>query len=310
MASAEDKVSVIITTYKLSRYLPEAIRSVFLQANVPVEIIVVDDGSPENSAEALAPVWDRITYIRLKDNRGGPAAPRNLGIRAATGRFIAVLDGDDVMLPGKLRDQVDFLNAHPDIPLVFTDFRNFSEAREYGDFLSDHVVFRKMPKTSLGNRRYRLDRRTAYETLLEDNFIGTSGVVFRLWLIQEIGGFDESLKRSEDFDFWLRVTRRFDLGFIDKVYHRRRLHGGNISSSAVALRDHLEILERQKANLTSDRARQVWARETAHTLFSIGYSHRLEGRRLAAANYYWQSMARDSNHFRPLLSIARLLLPR
>lgn len=310
MASVDDKVSVIITTYKLSRYLPEAIRSVFLQTNVPTEIIVVDDGSPENSAEALASVWDRITYIRLKDNRGGPAAPRNLGIRAATGRFIAILDGDDVMLPGKLRDQVDFLNAHPDLPLVFTDFRNFSDAREYGDFLSDHVAFRHMPKRSIGPRRYRLDARAAYETLLEDNFIGTSGVVFHLWLVQEIGGFDESLKRSEDFDFWLRVARRFDLGFIDKVYHRRRLHGGNISSNAGALRDHLEILERQRANLSSERARQVWARETAHTLFSIGYSHRLEGHRLAAANYYWQSMARDSNNFRPLLSIARLLLPR
>ena len=309
MVPTPNRVSVIVTTYNLSSYLGEAIQSILDQKGVQTEVIVVDDASTDDSAGALRPFWSKITYIRLRDNRGGPAAPRNLGIRASTGGFIAILDGDDIMLPGKLAEQVEFLNRYPEVPLVFTDFRNFDDSKEYGNFLADHVAFQAMPKSSIGNGQYCLSSASAYETLIGDNFIGTSGVVFRKSLIEQVGGFDETLKRSEDFDFWLRVARRSDLGYIDRVFHRRRLHGQNISSDPSALTDHLAILERQMSFPLSKEARNTWTRVTAQTLFSIGYSHRLRRHRFAAAGYFLRSMLRRSNGFRPLLSIARLFLP-
>ena len=113
-------MSVIIPTYNCAPYLAEAIDSVLLQAGVNMEIIVVDDGSTDHTKDVVEKYGDRITYITQVPGRGASAA-RNLGIRHASGEWIAFQDADDIWVPEKLSQQLDALQKYPDARLVFAD---------------------------------------------------------------------------------------------------------------------------------------------------------------------------------------------
>ena len=278
---ARPMVSVIIPTYNASQYLEPTLDSVLSQADVSMEVIVVDDCSTDDTPGLMRRYAERVKYIRLEKNYGGPARPRNVGVQSATGECIALLDGDDVMFPGKLAEQYAFLACHTDIPFVFTNFCNFSDERPHQeDFLSTHLLFHRMPKEHLGKEHYRIRRTEAFETLLGDNFIGTSGVVFRAPLASAIGLFDETLKNSDDLDWWFRLTKVHDIGYINKVCHMRRVHPANISSRPSALYARLEVYTRRRRDVASKRARKNLHESLADNYFGLGYQQRLAGRRL------------------------------
>ena len=129
-------VSVIIPTYNCAPYLAEAIDSVLLQAGVNIEIIVVDDGSIDNTKDVIEKYRHRITYISQMPRRGASAA-RNLGIQHASGEWIAFQDADDIWLPEKLSMQLDALQGYPDAGLVFADTLVFRERMVIQDSLSN-----------------------------------------------------------------------------------------------------------------------------------------------------------------------------
>src|SRR3990170_2838516 len=114
------KVSVIIPTYNREKYIVETLQSVFAQTFTDYEVIVIDDGSTDNTADVLRPYLDRIVYIR-KPN-GGQGSARNVGIKVAKGEYIAFLDSDDLWMPEKLELQVKYLDNNKDAGLVFTDY--------------------------------------------------------------------------------------------------------------------------------------------------------------------------------------------
>jgi glycosyltransferase involved in cell wall biosynthesis len=305
-----DKISVIIPTYNSARYLGEAIASVLAQGYKNLEILVVDDGSNDDTFDVVRRYGSHVQYIRLETNSGGPATPRNIGIKAASGDTVAIFDSDDVMLPGKLKDQMDFLNEHTSIPLVFTNFRNFSlNGDSPADFLADHKDFQAMARTALKKNWYRLAKPESYETLISDTYIGTSGVMFRKWLVNDVGYFDQSVSNSDDVEFFFRVTRKYDIGYIDQVYHRRRVHPGNISARTRALHAKLRVYGRQKAVAMSQKGERELDQFLASVLYSIGYSERINGERLKAVKYYMDSWKHKKNNYRIVLSILRALLP-
>ena len=111
-------VSVLVPTFNRAHLVPEAIRSVLSQDYAPFEVVVVDDGSTDDTATVINQEFGRrIRYIRQEN--AGPGAARNTGIRASSGEYIAFQDSDDIWLPGKLRAQVDALNRHPECALVY-----------------------------------------------------------------------------------------------------------------------------------------------------------------------------------------------
>ena len=112
----EPLVSVIIPTYNSSQYIKEAIDSVLAQTYKNFEIIVIDDGSTDNTKEVLAPYLSVIKYIYK--NNGGPASARNRGIKEANGEFVAFLDADDVWKPDRLARGVDILDQRPEVGLI------------------------------------------------------------------------------------------------------------------------------------------------------------------------------------------------
>jgi len=304
-----ETISVVVPAYNNAAHLSEALRSILGQSRTPTEIIVVDDASTDGTAEALKPFAGQVKVIRLDKNSGGPARPRNTGLRVATGDFLALFDADDRMLPESLALRAAFLAAHPDIPFVFGNFRNFTGAGPQAGFLDDHTDFQAMAKEPLGDNRYRLRAADAFETLIGDNFIGTPGVMFRRSLLDAVGFFDETLTHCDDIEFWTRVARRFNLGYVDALLFERRLHPGNLSSTAAAHHDKIRFRLRLKKEALSPRAQKTLDDYLAKTFFSIGYDERRQGRRLSAVNHYLKSWSYAPARLSVFKAIARALMP-
>ncbi|WP_201352029.1 glycosyltransferase family 2 protein [Hydrogenimonas urashimensis] len=197
-------VSVIIPTYNAARHLPDAIESILRQEYPNLEIIVVDDGSTDNTEEVLQPYRDLISYHR-KEN-GGPASARNYGLRLARGEFIAFLDADDIWPDDKLARQLAHFRKHPDALIVLGRQRvdYLPDARElaYGDDLvTEPQICQSMPVA--------LVRREAFD---------------------KIGLFDEELIYYEDWDWHLRAREKeLKILAYDEVTNIHRRHDANMT---------------------------------------------------------------------------------
>jgi glycosyltransferase involved in cell wall biosynthesis len=192
------KVTVIIPTYNRLPFLKEGIDSVLAQDFEDFELIVVDDGSTDGTAEAVRQYGGRVKLLQHPENRGVSAA-RNKGILHARGKYIAFLDSDDLWVKGKLKIQVTFLDENPHYPFCYTD----------------EIWIRK------GKRVNPMLKHTKYsgwifEKCLPLCTISPSSSVMKKILFTKVGLFDEALPVCEDYDFWLRVSMRFPIFFIPK----------------------------------------------------------------------------------------------
>ena len=189
-------VSVILPTYNRYAFVGQAIDSVLNQTYTDYELIVVDDGSTDNTPALLYQYGDRINVIR-QENRGVSAA-RNSGIRSASGNAIALLDSDDYWLPKKLEEQVAFFEAHPDALICQTEELWFRNGK------------RVNPK-----KRHRKPSGMIFEKSLPLCLVSPSAVMIRKLLLDEVGLFDETLPACEDYDLWLRIAWRYPVYLID-----------------------------------------------------------------------------------------------
>ncbi len=190
-------VSVIIPTYNRSGMVIQAVESVMAQDFRDFELIIVDDGSTDNTPERLSPFKNRVRYI-YQENRGVSAA-RNKGINMASGRLIAFLDSDDLWLPGKLACQVRFFDSNKQALICQTEeiwIRN---------------GIRVNPK-----KRHQKESGMIYERFLALCLVSPSAVMMRKELFDIVGCFDEDLPACEDYDLWLRVGCRFPVHLIDE----------------------------------------------------------------------------------------------
>jgi glycosyltransferase involved in cell wall biosynthesis len=187
-------VSVIIPAFRAAGYIAHTLSSVFTQSYTDVEVILINDGSPDTPqlVEAIAPWRERVVY--LEQENAGAGAARNAGLAAARGAWVAFLDADDRWLPGFLEAQVRFLEAHPEYDVVYAD------ARITGD-------------TPLAGKRFMdttpSEGAVSFRSLLTlECTVLTSTVVARRSAIVDAGGFDASLRRGQDCDLWLRLAHR------------------------------------------------------------------------------------------------------
>ena len=209
-------VSVIIPTYNRAQMAVEAVESVLAQTYRPIEVIVVDDGSTDDTAQRLAAFGDRIRYMR-QPNRGVGAA-RNHGLRLATGAYLAFLDSDDLWLPEKLERQVAVLEREPRLGFVYGVMQVVDES---GRIVGQKPAGRFPP----GNGA----RADTLETMLLGNYVPTSTVVMRAEVARQIGYFEETLTGPEDYHYWARAAaRRPFLGLRD-VVATYRLNEGSIT---------------------------------------------------------------------------------
>jgi len=220
------KVSVIIPTYNRGKYIKEAVDSVLSQAFQDFEIIVIDDGSTDNTREVLSLYSDKIEYI-YQENKGISCA-RNTGIRCSNGEYIAFLDSDDMWLEDKLELQVRFLDKNRDVDMVYSGIYYFDEMfkinRDYFDLVKPYSGF-------------------VLKHLFLRNFIPCVTVIVRKKCFEKIGLFDETLVFSEDYDMWMRVAMYFKIDFINKPLARFRIHKDSMTAIVSDIKRYLDEIK-------------------------------------------------------------------
>jgi glycosyltransferase involved in cell wall biosynthesis len=245
-------VSVIIPAYGVTQYIAETLDSVFAQTYREFEIIVVNDGCWESAALeiALRPYRERIVYIR-KEN-GGVSSARNAGIRAARAPLVALLDGDDAWLPDFLAIQTDYLRSHPHTDIVYSNGAIFDDTR-----LAGRSVMEFSPSRG----------EVTFESLVSCRCsVNLSSVVARKAVILAVGGFDESLRRAEDFDLWIRAAHAgVRVSYHEQSLYRYRRRAASLSADSVAMREAglrvFEKLERTLQLSAAEKAALVSARQ-------------------------------------------------
>lgn len=222
MVNEKPKVSVIIPTYNRAESLPRAIQSVLNQTFQDFEIIVVDDGSTDNTKDIIKEFQEqdkRVKYIKHDKNKGAAAA-RNTGIKVAKGKFIAFQDSDDEWLPKKLEKQMEaFDNASSKVGVVYTGFWSIEgNVKQYS--LHKEILHKE------GD---------IHTQILQGNFIGTPAAVVKKACFKKVGMFDERLHRLIDWELWIRVSKYFDFKFIDEPLGVAYFVGGGIRTDEEAL---------------------------------------------------------------------------
>lgn len=194
------KVSIIVPVFNGEKFLKKTIKSLLSQSYPDLEIIIIDDGSTDNSSEIINSFNDkRIKYFYRK-NSGRPSVPRNFGIKKADGTIIAFCDQDDLWYPDKLKLQVPFITDKAVMVASTADIIN-----EENEILTQ----RKVPEGLITSD-------VLYKKLLKEDFITACSIIFRKSLVEEIGYLDENLKGNDDYDYCLRIARDYDGYFINK----------------------------------------------------------------------------------------------
>jgi glycosyltransferase involved in cell wall biosynthesis len=245
------KVDVIIPAFNAAHYLPVAIESVVSQTFDDWRILLVDDGSTDNTAEVVAPFLDRlgskISYIK-QNNRGLPAA-RNTAIRASTSEFLALLDADDVWLPCRLAESLKTLADRPQAGLAYGLVTHIDPEGRLGT-------------TFEGNRRYTEGQIAPYIYMRKVE-LPCPTLTFRRKCVDEVGLFDETMRATEDRDLWLRIALRYEVAFVPKVIAYYRTSPTSMSTDPNRmLKAQLQFIQKHYgAPGCGIRARQVaWAR--------------------------------------------------
>jgi glycosyltransferase involved in cell wall biosynthesis len=225
----EPLVSVILPTHNCRDYICEAIDSVLKQSYKNIEIVVIDDGSTDDTKRLLEQYGARVTYYYQEQQ--GVSAARNFGLKQARGSLVALQDADDRWLPNKLEAQVRALQRFPDCKLVFSDYATFDQSGvilpsacscfpHFQFWLDQH----RIQGTSMAHGQL-------YWELMLGNCIGTCSVLALKDALNECNGFDGSFKTCEDLDLWLQVSTRYPVLYIDKVLAEYRVNPSGLSGS-------------------------------------------------------------------------------
>jgi glycosyltransferase involved in cell wall biosynthesis len=217
------EVSVIIPTFNRRAMLLEAIDSVLAQSFTEFELIVIDDGSTDGTAEYLARLDETIRVERIEHR--GPAAARNRGVALARAPLIAFLDSDDLWAPTKLERQLAFMSTNPDCAISQTN----------------EIWIRNGRRVNPGVR-HRKRGGDIFIDSLRTCLISMSSTMMRTDLFRSLGGFDESMDAAEDYDLWLRILIDHEAGLLDEpLVTRRGGHPDQTSAKTPAL-DRFRIL--------------------------------------------------------------------
>ncbi|MBD0373704.1 MAG: glycosyltransferase [Pyrinomonadaceae bacterium] len=210
---AAPRISVIIPCYNQAHFLGEAIESVLNQSYPHYEIIVVDDGSTDNTSE----VAESYTQVRcISQQNQGLSAARNTGLRESTCDYLVFLDSDDRLLPVALSTGLKYLQANPDCAFVSGHYRLINANGE--------------PQETNPQPHVKEDH---YLALLQNNYITVpASVMYRREIFEEVGNFDTSLKSSEDYDLYLRISRAHPVYCHGTLVAEYRAHGSNMSSNS------------------------------------------------------------------------------
>ena len=292
--SAPPLVSVVIPAYNTARYLPATIRSVLGQSYRSLEVVLVDDGSTDDTPEAVSVFESDSRFRYCCQPNGGAARARNRGVTESRGEFVAFLDADDLWLPQKLERQMP-LFADPTVSIVYSDRSDIDE--------------NDRPLTCARLVHYRGSGLAGQ--LLVQNFVPMSSAVIRRHVFEEVGEFDPTLPRSEDLDFWLRVALYFGFDYVDEplVLHRRwpmQLTHDRLRVFEASLRIQSRFLQEHPGVATPREVRLGWAKRYT----GRGRALAAQGRRWAAMCDFVRALRHDIHSQSAAKELVKLFVPR
>lgn len=217
------KVSIIICAYNAEEFIEDTLKSVLAQTWKNLEVIVVDDGSVDNTAQIINKFSSFVCPI-YQENQGSSAA-RNKGILKSSGDYLCFFDADDVMRADRIARQVAFMESYPEMGLSFVDYRNFDCD---GKAQVTHFQTCSRLQTLLHGRKHMVLAKPC-EALLHENFGITGTMMIRRSMLKSVSGFAEELRGGEDFHFYYRIARHTAVGVLCAEGMLRRLHASNVS---------------------------------------------------------------------------------
>lgn len=288
-------VSVVTATYNMGHYLLLSIASALNQTYKNLEVLVVDDGSTDNTRELMQKFKDerRIHYI-YQENKG-QAAAKNRGIQESSGEFIAFLDADDIWKPEKIEKQLNLLQKSKKIGVVYSDV-------EYMDEIGKSVETEPYKKYYSGK---------VTNQLFIDNFVNFSSAIARRECFERFGVFDERLPMSIDWDLWLRFSLEYEFAFLNEKAFYYRLWSGQMSHNyEKRYKCIMEIMNRfSKAHsdhLSKDVASKAWAL----TYFNRGWkSLEIAKKRGEAFRYFAMAIKSKLTYVPAWKGLIKLMLP-
>lgn len=225
------KVSVVIATYNRAHFIKDAVNSILAQTFSDYEIVIVDDGSKDNTKEIVQGYGEKVRYF-YQANQGKSAA-QNYAVSQSRGEYIALLDDDDIWLPNKLEIQMKGLEENPELGFVCSE----------SDLIDEKGEFIRRWKRKPSNQE-------TFASLYEENFIQHSSVVVRKELLNVVGGLDVALKTTEDYDLWLRLAKVCRFRYIDKslVIYRQHAASKHLNTTQ-KLKDRVRVVSKPE-NMT------------------------------------------------------------
>jgi glycosyltransferase involved in cell wall biosynthesis len=272
------KISVVIPAYNAAPWIGRAIQSVVDQTFPVSEIIVVDDGSNDSTADVVATFNGKVKYVRQTNN--GPSKARNTGMAASSGEWLAFLDADDWWMPNKLHVQYDALKQRPDAILVYTSLLMVKDTGEV-------MIRQSAPANQLWPLlRYR-------------NPIAPSSVLVKRSVMQQIGGFNEKHKVAEDWEAWVRMRRIGKFVNVEQPVTCSRVVPTSLSSNGARMfRGCRQMLDSTLVGDLSGMARLIWKRRIlAYQAYSAAMTARSANQHTREIGYLLQSLKKWPSPF-------------
>jgi teichuronic acid biosynthesis glycosyltransferase TuaG len=246
-----EKVSVIIPTYQSAHYIRDAIDSALSQTYKNTEIIVVDDGSTDDTEDILKTYEGKIKVIKQKNS--GPSKARNAGILSSSGEYIALLDSDDIWLPNKLEKQMIVFREDPSIGLVYSDSYIFSDVETWNKTLF------QLGKPYEGS---------IHRQLFIKNFIPDLTVMIRRSFLLKAGLFNPAIVFGEDYALWLKVSKETRVGFVNEPLAKYRVHSSQLSSKEEQMVTSLILIKETELAENSD-LKSLTKSELDHAYYNL-----------------------------------------
>lgn len=290
-------ISVVITCYNYGKYLKGCLESVLAQTWSDLEVIVVNDGSVDETDQVMGSFAAEKRVRYLKQENLGQAAAKNAGIGAARGAFIAFLDADDLWLPDKLVKQMEKFSSER----VGVVYSTASFIDENGAPFNHEVTGRYLQPC----------RGRVTERLIFDNFIPFSSSVVRRACLERAGGFDASLKMGIDWDLWLRLSTEYEFDYVDEKLLRYRMgHGGQMSRNmAERHRCSDRIMEKFLARYPDAVSPALLTECRSYSYCNRAYYFRKVDRR-KALDYYLKAIRNEPGDPTPYKGILKLMVGR
>ena len=266
-------ISTIIPAYNAAKFVREAVDSALAQSGVENEVIVVDDGSTDETPEILRSYGDAIRVLR--QNNGGHVNARNNGTNLAQGEWLAFLDADDVWKADKLAKQLAL--AVSDIGMVYTDRENFGD------------VGRVNQTASAACSLYEGD---LFEPLLSGNFVTVASVIMRKDWFERLGGFNEQLLVCEDWDMWLRFAAEGGHArVVREPLTRYRWHSSSMTNNQTRMCEgRLKVVERALTTPRGAKVSRSIASQARANAWKCSAWYAMPWNRMVAARWYCQSL--------------------